>query len=128
MAERIYEYFLEPKNDRTKRIISLNVPEGSLPEYIVCADGQTRNLWKCPSGLVFELWRNRSNMKIKFRIFNREGNNGQLRNCTFLFKNDSGGKKRKKQKRRNYGKFKKNSKATRQRQAAFLLFTLKKTP
>ena len=105
MAKRTYEWFLEPKDSHTNEVISKNVGEENILRDAICADGQRRNLWRCSSGLFFMLWRSRSNLKIRFRIFNREGNNGQIRNCTLLFKNESGGGIRKRPKRRFYGKF-----------------------
>lgn len=103
MAKRTYEYFLEPKDNHTNEVISKNVGSGNFLENVMCADGQKHNLWKCPSGLVFMLWRSRSNLKIRFKIFNREGN-GKIRDCTILYKYDSGGK-RKKKKKKYYGRF-----------------------
>ena len=89
------EWFLEPKNRRTNKIISLNTAEDNFLRYVVCADGKKRNLWKCPLELVSALWRSRNDLKIKFRIFKRESSNEQIRNCTFLLKNKGKEKKQK---------------------------------
>ena len=116
MAKREYEWFLEPQDSYTNEVISKNVGEENFSGDVVCADGQRRNLWQCPSGLLAMLWRSRNNLDIRFRIFGREGN-GKIRNCTFLFKSGSGGRRKKlkrkshrqgrykKQKRRNHAKF-----------------------
>ncbi len=100
MAKQSYQWFLEPRNSHTNEVLS-NALDGQENFYnnISCADGKRRNLWLCPSGLVFMFWRSRSNLKIRFRIFNRQGEKGKIRDCTFLFKNDSGGKRKKRRKR-----------------------------
>jgi len=105
MTKRSYEWFLEPRNNHSNEVISRNIAEENFSENVICADGQSRNLWRCPSGMVFMLWRSRSNLKITFRIFVRQLPNGKIRNCTFLFKNEKSGKIRKKQKGKSYAKF-----------------------
>lgn len=106
MAKREYEWFLEPTGNVsfTNEVLGKNLGEENAMEGVLCQDGKKRNLWRCPSGMVIMLWRSRSNLKITFRIFSKALPNGQVRECTFLFKNDSGGKSKKK-KRRSYAKF-----------------------
>ena len=106
MTQRTYDWFLEPKDSYTNEVISKNVDEENTLINVVCADGQKHNLWQCSSGMRDMLWFSRSNLNIKFRIFGREGKNGKIKDLTFLFKNESGGKKKKqKQNRRIYGRF-----------------------
>lgn len=104
MAKREHEWFLEPRDSHTNEVISKNVGEENILQNVVCADGQKHNLWRCPSGMVTMLWRSRGNLKIRFQIFSRELPNGKIRNCTLIFKNESGGKTRKKRRRKNYAK------------------------
>lgn len=98
--KREYEWFLEPCGDvaYSNEILSRNIgSEENALKDVPCSDGVSRNLWRCPTGLVFMLWRSRGNFgtKFKMKIFCREGK-GQIRNVTFLFKNERGGIKRKK--------------------------------
>ena len=106
MAKREYEWFLKPTGNvaHTNEVLSRNISEENAMQDVLCQDGKKRDLWRCPSGIVFMLWRSRSNLKITFRIFSRELPNGKIRDCTFLFKNENGGKNKKK-KRRSYAKF-----------------------
>ncbi len=64
MAKQSYQWFLEPRNSHTNEVLS-NALDGQENFYnnISCADGKRRNLWLCPSGLVFMFWRSRSNSK-----------------------------------------------------------------
>ena len=105
--KREHEWFLEPCGDvsRSNEIISRNVGSEEALQDVLCADGIKRNLWRCPSALIFMLWRSRQNFGKGFRIkiFCHEGN-GKVRNVTFLFKNENGGKKRKKRKEMYRGK------------------------
>ncbi|MDO8486138.1 MAG: hypothetical protein Q7S77_00340 [Candidatus Staskawiczbacteria bacterium] len=106
MTKRKYEWFLEPQDSHTNEVISKNVGDENFSIDIVCTDGQKRTFWQCPSGLVLMLWRSRSNLNIKLKIFGREGKNGKIRDVTFLFKYESGGTRNKRNRARGviYGK------------------------
>jgi hypothetical protein len=98
VGKRIYEWFLEPNDSHTNEVISRNVGAENIMEDVLCADNQRRNLWRCPSKKVFMLWRSRSDLRIKFRIFSRELPNGGIRDCTIAFKNEPGKKAKKRRK------------------------------
>jgi len=99
--KREHEWFLEPRDSHTNEVLSRNLSAEDFSEAMLCSDGKTRPLWRCPSGLVFFLWRSRQNLKIRFSIFSQEGK-GKIRRCTFLFKNESGGKRKK---RKSHARF-----------------------
>ena len=80
--KRQYEWFLEPRDSHTNEVISRNVGAANFCDELLCRDGQRRNLWRCLSGLVFMLWASRHDLGIKFRIFNRELPNGEIRDIT----------------------------------------------
>ncbi len=107
MRKREYEWFLEPKDSHTNKVISSNIGEENVLENIVCADGQKHNLWRCLSGMRDMLWFSRGDLNIRFSIFGREGKNAKPKDLTFLFKNEGGsGKKRRKRERKVYhGRF-----------------------
>jgi hypothetical protein len=96
MAKREYEWYLFPTGNvaRSNRVIASNLPEENVVIEVFCQDGKKRNLWKCPSGMVMMLWRSRRDLNITFKIFCKALPNGQIRDCTFLFKNDSGSRKK----------------------------------
>ena len=104
MAKREYEWFLEPKDSYTNEVILKNIDDENASLDVVCEDGERRNLWRCPSGKVFMLWRSRSDLQIRFRIFSRELPNGKIKDCTFLFRNERG-TGRKRPKRKSYARF-----------------------
>ncbi|MDP2741258.1 MAG: hypothetical protein Q8O66_01040 [bacterium] len=100
--KREHEWFLEPCGDvaHSNEIISkiMGVEENAMQDML-CTDGKRRNLWRCPSGLVFMIWKSRGNFgkSFKIKIFCREGK-GKIRDVTFLFKDEGGGTKRKRKK------------------------------
>jgi len=47
MADKIYNWFIEPKDAHTNEVIAGNCDEENLVTEIVCADGIKRNLWRC---------------------------------------------------------------------------------
>jgi len=51
----------------------------------LCADEKRRDLWRCTEAQAYFLWRN---PQIRIKIFNRLGQNGKIRDVTFLFKRD----------------------------------------
>lgn len=106
--KREYEWFLEPCCDvaYTNNILSKNIEEENALQDVPCQDGKIRNLWRCPSGMLFMIWRSRGNFgkEFKVKIFCRE-KNGKARNVTFLFKNENKGKKRKRKTKAPSGKF-----------------------
>lgn len=81
--ERTYTWYLEPKGDiaRTNEVLARNIGEENALEGVICADRQQRNLWRCPSGMVFMLWNSRQTLRISFGIFCQEGN-GKIRRAT----------------------------------------------
>ena len=101
--KREHEWFLEPCGDvaYSNEILAKNIgSEENALQDVLCADGIKRNFWRCPSGLLFMIWRSRKGFGNRFRIkiFCREGK-GKVRNVTFLFKNESGKPKKKKRKK-----------------------------
>ena len=92
MSKREHEWFLEPKDDWTKKVLEKNLGEENYVENVLCFDGKTRNFFKCKYDQILFLWRPRKDLGINFEIFGREGENGKVRLLTFLFR-DEGVKK-----------------------------------
>ena len=90
--QREYTWYLEPRGDVafTNELLGKNLGEENALQGVVCSDNKKRNLWRCPSGMVFTLYQSRKTMRISFGIFCQEGK-GQIRRVTKWYGN---GKKR----------------------------------
>lgn len=87
--------FIEPLNARSREVISHNLGI-YFGESFNLAGGKSHELFKCDAGLIFMLWRNRVDQKIRFRIW-RQQKNGVIRDITISYRQDRGsGKKSKK--------------------------------
>lgn len=94
--EKKYQWFAEPWGDDltlTNEIIS------QLPSvFLDGADtllremdnqGDPHNVWRLPLSEISELWAERKRLGISFRIYNRIGGHGPIRDVTFLFEKKS---------------------------------------
>ncbi len=89
-----YTWYIEPQDSHTNEVMASNLDEENALRDVLCADDRRHNLWQCPSGILFMLVRSRIDMNIKFKIFGRQGN-GKIRDKTFLFKHESGIRRKK---------------------------------
>jgi hypothetical protein len=85
MAQKRYEWFVEPGNDATNAVVAQYVPEENFKDGVMCSDGKRHYLWGCPSSLVTSLWKSKDSLKLDFRVFCKEGG-GQIRDVTVIFK------------------------------------------
>jgi len=85
--ERKYEWFVEPLDSHTNKVISENVGAENFCHDFPCHDEQKRNLWRCPSAMVFMLWRSKKDLALKFKVYSRELPGGQIRDCTTWYRN-----------------------------------------
>jgi len=53
---------------------------------VKCEDGKKHNLWRCSWNFVISLYKSKRNFGLNFRSYNKEGTQGKIRDCTFLFK------------------------------------------
>ncbi len=85
-----YSWYLEPLDSHINEVLARELPEECFARDMLCDDGQARNLWLCPSKLVYFLWQSKITLGINFRIFNAGGRGGRIeskpRELTFLFK------------------------------------------
>ncbi|OGZ83665.1 MAG: hypothetical protein A2401_00425 [Candidatus Staskawiczbacteria bacterium RIFOXYC1_FULL_38_18] len=81
--KREYTWYLEPRGDvaRSNEVLGKNLGEENAFQGVECADGVRRNLWRCPSAMVFMLWSSRKTLRIVFGIFCQEGK-GKIRRAT----------------------------------------------
>ncbi len=71
-------WYIEPLDPRTNSIIAGNLPEEDALSDMRCADGTSRNLWRCHHNYVTHLIAARRPLNLSFRIFRREGTYGKI--------------------------------------------------
>jgi hypothetical protein len=105
MPRQKHQWFVWPKDSHTNEAFARFMDSGDfgfqndiLLKGALCSDKQRRNLWETTEQDAWFLWRSR--IDLKFEIFNRLGENGQIRNVTFLFKKDRRSPKKTKHTRR----------------------------
>lgn len=96
---KAYQWFVEPWGDNlthTNEIVSrlpsvfLDGADTLLRE--LDDQGETHNVWRLPRSEVSDLWKEKKKLGISFRIYNREGSRGPIRDVTFLFEKKSRGR------------------------------------
>lgn len=89
--EKVYQWFAEPWGDNkawTNEIFSRQqsvILSGEDILRVVDTDGEFHDVWRLPEPEIQSLWKERGKFKINFRIFNRLGGRGPVRDVTFLF-------------------------------------------
>lgn len=68
----MYEWFIEPQDAYTNRVISEHLPLGEFSE-ILCADGIRRGMWVCEHEFVGKIEASREQLRLLFRVYNRSG-------------------------------------------------------
>jgi len=53
-------------------------------------EGEGHDVWRLPESEIRNLWKERGKLGINFRVYNREGSYGPIRDVTFLFEKKSG--------------------------------------
>jgi hypothetical protein len=81
---RHWKWYIAPLNSHTNEVISRNLPEENMQRDVACKHGVEPCLWECPRSIVTFLMKSRTELALKFKILNREGN-GQIRDCTNLY-------------------------------------------
>ncbi|MEK7562318.1 MAG: hypothetical protein AAB509_01400 [Patescibacteria group bacterium] len=89
MGKQRHEWFIYAPHDNEAVAKYLQDGDNRFEESAVrdalCADGKRRDLWRCTETQAYFLWRN---PQSRIKIFNRLGQNGKIRDVTFLFKKD----------------------------------------
>jgi hypothetical protein len=82
-----YEWFVEPRNSHTNEVIMRKCsPEETLDGFM-CENGKPHDLIRCGYNTVRYLVVSENDLGIDFRIFNRPGSRGKLRDVTDFWKN-----------------------------------------
>jgi len=72
------EWFIEPKDANTNRIIAERLAEMAPEEEdheVLCADLTRHNLWRAPNhSFIAELKRNAGQLWLNFKVYRRVGN------------------------------------------------------
>lgn len=83
--EREYTWFIEPLDARTNLAIFNELPASNYSDKIICSDGKQHNLWECSRALICAFSRSKLTLELKFNIYVKEGRNGPIRQCNFLY-------------------------------------------
>ena len=100
MAERHTEWLVCAENSHTNEVFARFLESSSYGfedntlTGALCEDSKRRNFYKCTYDGALFMWRSR--IDLKFKIFNRRGPNGKIRDVTFLFRRDRRSPKKKK--------------------------------
>jgi len=71
-------WFIETLDDDTKKYVSQEISEINFQPNMVCQDGEKHNLWFCSHAFILEMRKRRENFNLKFKVFNREGKDGEI--------------------------------------------------
>lgn len=82
--KRGYVWFVEPMDSNTNMVIAQELSEENFGR-VKCEDEKKHNLWRCPVNFVLSLQKSKRSLGLNFRIYNKERNQGKIRDCTFLF-------------------------------------------
>lgn len=72
-------WYVHTKHTPTDRVFSRNLESEDFCEDMLCADGRTRNLWRCQFPKISEFVKNREELHLQFKIFVQEGIHGKIR-------------------------------------------------
>jgi hypothetical protein len=73
--ERDYTWYIEPLDPHTNQWIGRSLwEEIDGCRSVLCADGVSRDMWRCDRDFVEKLKRSRQQNRYKFKIFVQEGN------------------------------------------------------
>lgn len=81
-----YEWFIESLDSHTNEVIMRECPAEETLRKVLCGDGASRDLVRCGYELIAKLIKSEFDLNIRFRIFNRLGRNGKIRDTTSVFK------------------------------------------
>jgi hypothetical protein len=74
-----YEWFVEPLNSHTNEVIMKRCSAEETLDEFMCGDGTPRNLIRCTFRFITFLVESQVILKIKFRIFKRQGVSGKIK-------------------------------------------------
>lgn len=80
---RRYIWYVEPLDPQTNAAIAGVLPEEDAIDNMRCENGMLRDVWRCKRSCVTRLLAARTQLKLTFRIFRREGDYGKIREWTF---------------------------------------------
>lgn len=85
MAKQQWIWFIEPKDDHTNSVlVELEPTENA--NRLRCNDGVVRPLWECTYATIGEMERSREQKHLCFKVFNRYGPHGAIRECAIYRK------------------------------------------
>ncbi len=81
-----YQWFIEPKNYDANNILAAELPEVNFIRDLTDNTGKTHIVWRCEYWFVAYFQRCQKTMNLKFKVFNRRGNRGPIREWIFYKK------------------------------------------
>jgi len=93
--KRTYQWFVETWGENkawTNEIFSRQQSvffSGEDVLRVIDTDGELHDVWRLPEVEIRSLWKDKARLNINFRIFNRVGSHGPVRDVTFLFEKKS---------------------------------------
>ena len=85
MAKKNYMWYIEPLDSHTNVIIARQLPGENFETKFVKADNRCHPLWSCLPWFIRDLYRSSNHLNARFRVYSQVGQ-GQIRDCTFLYR------------------------------------------
>lgn len=91
MAKIVYQWFLEPLDAHTNKVVanflsSISCLEENILSSVVTEKGEIMAFQMRDYRDISYFLRSKDSLNLRFRIYNRRGNQAQLRQCSFLTK------------------------------------------
>lgn len=80
-------------NEVVARLLQAEIPAIDQSSFVLCQDGERRDLWKVSYATITKLKNSKSQLNLKFTVFKRDGKYGPVRKWDFP-KNKLTGKKK----------------------------------
>ncbi|KKU65435.1 MAG: hypothetical protein UX89_C0029G0007 [Parcubacteria group bacterium GW2011_GWA2_47_16] len=84
MKEVVTTWFVEPLDPQTNAAIAEFLTVTEIHDGVVCADGESHDLWDCDYRFISRLIGAAKRFGLKFRVFRRRGQ-GQIEEWRFAF-------------------------------------------
>ena len=76
MKEKRSQWFIEPIDAFTNRVLSNLMNQDDIQEGLSCADGSRRRAWQCDYDVI-TIFHNNPNNELKFRVWTRSSRNSK---------------------------------------------------
>ncbi len=78
-----YQWFIKPQDQITNTILANELPELNFIRDLTDNTGKIHNLWRCEYWLVAYWLHSQKTAGLRFKVFNRRGNRGIIREWLF---------------------------------------------